>query len=250
MKMARMLQMAGSGRGEEHGNQRPNAVNLEGGRERGHGAGQIVSDQEGHNAKHREAAVLQLGLALPRLLLGRERAGEVKRGPELDLGRPQTGDAVKWQRIDFARHAAPHVVRLLRLRRRLQHQDEEENLELALLGHVAPRIVHTVRIHRSERHALGDLARESVAGSTREVAHGRKHSNAGFSSEARNHMMASSETVLEMPSGSQISPPVSSPVPSSESTKAICATPERRAERGATAGALKAVVASTRDSTH
>ena len=35
-----------------------------------------------------------------------------------------------------------------------------------------------------------------------------------FSSEARNHMMASSDTEFEMPSGSQISPPVSSPVPS------------------------------------
>ena len=35
-----------------------------------------------------------------------------------------------------------------------------------------------------------------------------------LSSAARNHIMASSDTVLEMPIGSQISPPVSSPVPS------------------------------------
>ena len=52
------------------------------------GAGQVVAHQEGDDADHREASVLELRLPLLGLLLLREATHEAQRIPELDLGRP------------------------------------------------------------------------------------------------------------------------------------------------------------------
>merc|ERR1712072_83430 len=83
--------------------------------ERGNSARQIVADEEGDDANHGKAAVLQLGLALLGLLLRRKRAHETKGVPELDLGLPDASNTIKRELVDLARHTTPHVVRLLGL---------------------------------------------------------------------------------------------------------------------------------------
>merc|ERR1712072_1549437 len=76
--------------------------------ERGNSARQIVADEEGDDANHGKAAVLQLGLALLGLLLRRKRAHETKGGPD-------ARNTIKRELVDLARHTTPHVVRLLGL---------------------------------------------------------------------------------------------------------------------------------------
>ena len=141
---------------------------LEGRVERGDRAGKVVADDEGDDANHREASVLELGLALARLLLGGEGAREVERIPELDLRSPEADDAIKGKLVNLARDAAAHVVRLLGLGGGLEREDDGEDLQLALGGDRIPRRVRAVGTDRRKRDALGDLTREGHLGGAKE----------------------------------------------------------------------------------
>ena len=75
-------------------------------------------------------------------------------------------------------NAYPHVVRLLRLRRQLEQEDQHEDLQLATLGDVGPRAEDAVGVDAREGNVARDVAREGDASRAGNVANRRKHRNA------------------------------------------------------------------------
>mmetsp|Transcript_16925 Transcript_16925/g.55148 ORF Transcript_16925/g.55148 Transcript_16925/m.55148 type:complete len:254 (-) Transcript_16925:38-799(-) len=141
-------------------------------------AGDEVVGSDTHDGHHGEAAVLQLRLALGGLLLLGECAHRIERVPEPDLRRPETGDALEQVRVDLARHAATHVVRLLGLGSPLQRADEEKQLQLARGGHGVPCGEGPARPNARERHAVCKVPGEGDAELAHKAADSCGHGNA------------------------------------------------------------------------
>jgi len=123
---------------------------LHAGRQERDGVGDEVARHERGDADHREAPVLQLGIALASQRLRRQLRGEAQRIPE--------------QR-DLARRATRHVVRLHRgLAQQLKNADDAQDLELAVLRDGVPRgVAHAAQALECDALRRRQVAREERA---------------------------------------------------------------------------------------
>mmetsp|Transcript_10082 Transcript_10082/g.24665 ORF Transcript_10082/g.24665 Transcript_10082/m.24665 type:complete len:282 (-) Transcript_10082:33-878(-) len=104
--------------------------------QRRHGAGHLGLGHKRHDAKHREAAVVDLRQEAPRLLLRRHLRLQAKGVEEVE--RHRVRHASVGELGVLARHAARHVVRLDALAEQLKEANEAQDLQLRRRGERVP----------------------------------------------------------------------------------------------------------------